>query len=258
MSTAHVEDLIDLEALGALDAEESSFVRAHLADCARCRALLNDAESTTARIALSVPLHRAPASLRDRVIAEVTGPPAALPLPRSRQSQGAFGGALMRFNRRWGAMAALILVVPLTGLLAWAMFLQNEVNDLKRENQQIQETQTDIVLMALPNSLRRDFAATEHAGAARGMVSWNPDAGKCMVRVHDLPPPEPGASYQVFFQGQLGPRSAGELKPDDEGFASLVFDTSKWQGAEYQVWVSSVRQAPEPSTILLQASLRRN
>jgi len=259
MSTAHVEDLVDLEALGALDAEESAFVRAHVADCARCRSLLADAESTTARLALSAPLHRAPASLRDRVMAEVTGPPIALPLaPRSRQPHTGIGGALIRFNRRWGAMAAMILVVPLTGLLAWAVFLQSEVNDLKRENQQIQETQTDLVLMALPSSRSRDFTATEHAGAARGVVSWNPDAGKCMVRVHDLPPAEPGTSYQVFYEGTFGARPAGELKPDEEGVASLKFDTSRWQGAEYRVWVATVGPAPEQSTVLLQASLRRD
>lgn len=258
MSTAHVEDLIDLEALGALDAEESSFVRAHVADCARCRALLDDAESTTARLALSVPVHRAPAALRDRVMAEVTESPATLPLSQPGQQRAALGGALLHFNRRWGAMAAMILVVPLTGLLAWAVFLQNEVNDLKRENQQIQETQTDLVLMALPSSLRRGFTATENAGAARGMVTWNPDAGKCVVSVYNLPPAEPGTTYQVFYEGQMGPKPAGEIKPDEEGVASLKFDTSRWQGAEYRVWVSAVGPAPEQSIVLLQATVRRD
>jgi hypothetical protein len=259
MSAAHVEDLVDLEALGALDAEESAAVRAHAAACARCRALLADAEGTAARLALSVPLHRAPASLRERVLAQVIPHPTAAPtpLPRAGRSHTGIAGALMHFNRRWGAMAAVVLVVPLAGLLVWAMFLQSEVNDLKRENQQIQETQTDIVLMALPTSLRRDFVPTEHAGTARGMVSWNPDVGKCAVRVRDLPPPEPGTSYQVFFEGQMGPRPAGELKPDEDGIATLNFDASKWKGTEYRVWVSAVRTAPESETVLLQAWLRR-
>lgn len=256
MSAAHVEDLIDLEALGALDAEESTFVRAHVADCPRCRALLDGAEDATARLALSVPLRRAPATLRARVMAEVGPRPAVLPLQAPARNTN--GSLLMRFNRRWGAIAAMFLVVPLTGLLAWAVFLQNEVNDLKRESQQIQETQTDIVLMALPSSLRRDFAPTESAGSARGMVSWNPDAGKCVVKVYDMPPAESGVTYQVFFQGQMGPRAAGELKPNDEGSANLIFDTSKWQGAEYRVWVSAVRSSSEPGTTLLWASLRRD
>jgi hypothetical protein len=257
MSTAHVEDLVDLEALGALSTEESAFVRAHAADCPFCAALLDDAEETAGRLALSVPLRRAPAEMRRRVMDEVTARPGA-DQTRPAAVPNRMPTPLMRFNRRWGALAAMIFLVPLAGLLTWNYILQHEVNNLKRENQQIQETQMDVVLLALPNSLRAELTPTVEAGSARGMVSWNPDAGKCMVRVRDLPPPEHGTTYQVFFQGQLDPRPAGELKPDEDGFASLVFDSSRWQGQEYRVWVSAVRGSAEPSTVLLWTTLRRN
>jgi anti-sigma factor RsiW len=256
MSAAHVDDLIDLEALGALDAEESIFVRAHVTDCPRCRAILDEAERVAARLAFSVPLHQAPASMRGAVMAEVAIQPVT-PLHPAQRSPFATS-AIMRLSRRWGAMAAMLLVVPLTGLLAWNMFLQNEVNDLKRENQQIQETQQELVLQALPSSLQARFMPTEAARGAYGTVSWNPDKQKCMVQVKHLPAADQGSSYHVYYEGQLGPKHAGTLEPDEEGTAEIRFDTSRWQGSEYRVWVSSVRSDPEPAVIILQATLTRN
>jgi hypothetical protein len=256
MSAAHVDDLIDLEALGALDAEESMFVRAHTADCTRCRAILEDAEGVVARLAYAVPLHRAPASMRESVMAEVASAPVTPIEPRRRSMLD--GGVISRFNRRWGAVAAMVLVVPLVGLLAWSLLLQNEVNDLKRENQQIQATQEELVLQALPTSLQARFTPTESARGAYGTVSWNPDKQVCMVQVKHLPAADTGTSYHVYYQGPLGPRHAGTLEPDEQGSAEVRFDTSRWQGTEYRVWVSSVRPESEPGTVILQATLTRN
>ncbi|MGD9892884.1 MAG: anti-sigma factor [Dehalococcoidia bacterium] len=256
MSAAHVDDLIDLEALGALDAEESIFVRAHTADCPRCRAILEDAEGVAARLAFSVPLHHAPRALREGVMGEVAAAPETVGEPRRRSMLD--GGMIVRLSRRWGAMAAMILVAPLVGLLAWSLLLQNEVNDLKRENQQIQATQEELVLQALPTSLQAPFTPTESARGAYGTVSWNPDKQVCMVKVKHLPAADAGVSYHVYYQGPVGPRHAGTLEPDEQGSAEIRFDTSRWQGTEYQVWVSSVRPESEPAIVILQATITRN
>jgi len=254
MNAQHVEDLLDLEALGALDAEESAFVRAHAADCPHCQAMLDEARETAARLALSVPLQRAPAELRGRVMAEVEAPAAATPIAAFAPARPS--SAIMRFNRRWGAMAAMLFLVPLVGLLSWNLLLQNQVNDLQRESQQLQETQRDVVVFAMPSSLRAAFTPTADAGTARGMVNWNPDENRCRVSVRDLAPPAEGASYHVYYDSPAGPREAGELKPDANGSAELSFDVSRWRGDEYRVWVSSVGPHGD-STRLLWASLRR-
>lgn len=250
MSVEHVEDLIDLEALGALDAEESAFVRAHVADCAACRAQLVEAEDTATRLALAAPMHRAPAALRDRVLAAVSARPQVVPI-------AAAPTALMRFNRRWGAMAAMLLLVPVGGLLTWAYVLQNQVNDLKQQNQQIAEEQRNVVLLATTPTVRARFTPTEQAGTATGMVTWNPDEGKCFVSVRGLPKAEPGTAYHVLYQNMRGVRNAGELKPDESGQAGLIFDVSNWRGDTYNVWVAAVRPGADEGTVLLQASLNR-
>lgn len=254
MNSEHVEDLVDLEAVGALSPEESAFLRAHVADCARCRASLDEAEATAARLALLSPMHRAPSELRGRVMAEVqrSGASAPLALPGAARTPT----PLMRFNRKWGAMAAMLFLLPLGGLLGWNFLLQTEVNDLKQESRQIQETQRDVVLLALPTTVRARFTPTQDAGTAQGTVSWNPDVGQCQVVVRGLPVEE-GVSYRVFYQGMRGVVDAGELRPDESGGAALTFDVKKWQGAEYQVWVAALRPGTEQATALLQAELRR-
>ena len=254
MNAEHVEELVDLEALGALTSAESERVRAHVAGCPRCRASLAQAEEVAARLALSVPLYRAPARLRERVMAEVDAPvtPATAPV---RRMQPRLAPAILRFNRRWGAAAAALVVVPLAGLLAWALMLQNQVNDLKEQNQQIQELQRDLVLLA--PGVRARFVPTKDAGDAAGSIVWNPDEGKCSVTVAGLVRSDPTTSYHVFYQGWKGVEDAGVLEPDEAGRASLVFDASKWRGDVYHVWVSAVRAGGD-SLPLLQASLRRD
>ena len=79
----------------------------------------------------------------------------------------------------------------------------------------------------------------------------------CAVSVRALPRLEGGGSYHVFYQGWRGVVDAGELKPDAEGAAGLVFDASKWKGDTYDVWVAAVKSGADEAQVLLQASLRR-
>src|SRR5215204_3434315 len=183
MNAEHVDDLLDLEALGALDGVESSLVRAHVATCPRCQVRLDDAEETAARLALSVPLVRAPAGIKMRLMESVHAADVPVEAPRPVRRVPT---AIMRFNRRWGAVAAAVFLIPLAGLLSWNYVLQHQVNELKQENKQIQVAQRDQVVFALPSSLRAQLIPTEKAGDARGTVNWNPDEGKCMVRVRGL------------------------------------------------------------------------
>ena len=254
MNSGHVDDLVDLEALEALEPEESAHVRLHATICATCRAALIEAEDAAARLALAVPLHRAPAELRSRVLGLVA---ADAPVPPPGSNPRRLAGLTLRANR-WGALAAVLLVIPLAGLLIWAVFLQSQVNDLKEDSRHMQEAQRDVILLALPTTIKAKLTPTEHASDARGWVSWNPDEGQCALSVKALPKPEPGTSYRVYYEGPRGVFEAGELKPSDDGQAELRFDVSRWQGRDYRVWVSAVRpNSSDGGTMLLTADLRR-
>lgn len=254
MTMEHVEDLIDLEALGALEPEDSAQVRAHIMLCPACRESLMLAQEAAARIALTAPVRHAPFALREGVLAAIEEQPtAAEPVPLMRRWH-----PLARLSTRWGALAAALVVAPVAGLVTWAVVLQTQVNDLKQGNRQLEETQRNLVLLAVPPSvIKSPLTPSDQADGARGSVSWNPVEGKCAVVVNGLAKLEPGATYQVYYEGMKGIFPAGELKPDEEGNAGLVFDVSKWRGDEYRVWVSAVRPT-DHGTVLLSASLRRD
>lgn len=253
MNSEHVHELVDLEALGTLGPEESARVRAHVGGCDSCRADLHQAQETTARLALSAPLRRAPATLRAELLRQIGVTPAEMPLRATPRAVSPW----LRLSNRWAALAASLVIAPVAGLLTWAVLLQSQVNDLKEESRQVTETQRDVVLLALPTGVKAKLTPTANAGTARGSVSWNPDEGKCVVVVTGLQRLEPGASYRVYYDGPKGVMLAGELRPDAEGTAELVFDTSKWRADEYRVWISAVRPSNETGTVLLAASLRR-
>jgi hypothetical protein len=156
---------------------------------------------------------------------------------------------------RWGALAAALVLVPVIGLLTWAIVLQTQVNDLKQESKQIQEAQREIVLFS-PPAFRAKLDPTD-ADAGAGWVTWIPDESRCAVKVKGLAKPEAGAAYHVFYKGMRDPVDAGKLTPDEEGKAELEFDTSRWQGFEYHVWVAQVRPGGEVGPPILKATLRR-
>ena len=101
-----VREHLDAWALGALDADESHALEAHIAGCAACATLADEASASAASIALAVPLVSASPSLKAREMASaaVSGD---LPAPRAASA-----------SRRGFAAAAAALVVGL-GAAAW-------------------------------------------------------------------------------------------------------------------------------------------
>jgi anti-sigma-K factor RskA len=61
--------LASAHALDALDAADADAVQEHLATCAECRAVFDDALEAAAALALAAPSAHPPAALRDRIVA---------------------------------------------------------------------------------------------------------------------------------------------------------------------------------------------
>jgi anti-sigma-K factor RskA len=73
--------LASAHALDALDVADADAVQAHLATCAECRAVFDDALEAAAALALAAPSAQPPAELRDRILAaaRAEGQPEAAP-----------------------------------------------------------------------------------------------------------------------------------------------------------------------------------
>ena len=77
-------ELAPAYAIGALDAQDRAAFAVHVAGCARCRAELRRYAGISALIAGAAPEATAPASLRERIVAEARG----ASVPRRRTAKG--------------------------------------------------------------------------------------------------------------------------------------------------------------------------
>ncbi len=70
MNCDEAKELLDAYALGALEKREGEELMRHVAGCLSCWEELSKSQRTAGLLALSVPIHEAPARLRERLMAE--------------------------------------------------------------------------------------------------------------------------------------------------------------------------------------------
>jgi anti-sigma-K factor RskA len=174
MNEQHVDELLEAYALGALEPDEARAVEAHLAGCARCRALADAARETAAALAYAAPLFDPPASLRARVLArvhEVATEERALWPGRSESGGAPRRGRLLSILGRGRS--------------------ENEPNDALAE--EIKQ------LLANPESAVWEISGTPEAPAARARLIGIPSRGEAVLVTTGLQPLAPNRAYQVWF-----------------------------------------------------------
>jgi hypothetical protein len=260
MNCQDIREDLDLCALGTLEPLEGLRLRSHAAMCVECGAALREAENAAAALARSVPVIPAPASLRERVMAGVRegseggsgsrGPAARVPW--ARRLRGRYGAV--------AAAAAVAIVVPVGGLIAWASMLQYQVNTLRQDTEQMQRRDDGLLLFSVPSSVKADFQPSADARGATGAVTWNPNRNVCFVLFDKLPKPEPGTTYRLWYVVDGGRRvvDAGTLTPDEHGRFDLIMDVSNWRAQEYDMVLRLESQPRDPAApVVLTAKLRR-
>lgn len=245
MNCEEIADLVDAYALGALSESEQAVVDAHLQSCPRCRELEADAEALVTRLNLSLPLRRAPASLRRRVLSSIGGTesdvggwplgqdaagiraeahhsvPTVLPF-RTRRSKPS------RIQLVAGAVAAVVFVA----MAGWIIGLQLQVNRLERSAHTMQRNMTSLegqraalMLLASQGSTTLSMDAMPASNGAQAIVIWNPQDGRCDVLAGNLPPLPAGSSYHVWMMGANSQNwDSGQLTPGSDGTAQKMLD----------------------------------
>lgn len=257
MDCIDVHDDIDLCALGTLPEAEMARVRTHAAGCERCRADLLAAEAAASRLALAAPRVRAPAELHDRIFAAIRDDvPKVVPLPPAAPSRRP---RRARLSRRLAPIAAAVVLLPLAGLLLWALALQHQVNGLRAENGWLARRNDALLVMSLPSSLTSAFQPVGNPGSAVGLATWNPGTGACYVVLDQLPPPEAGAAYRLWYTVDgRPPVDAGAVTADADGRAAVSVDTSRWRGTDYDMMIKVEQQRSDfNAPTLLVAHLHR-
>lgn len=231
-----VRDDLDAWAIGALDADDAAAVEAHLASCAECSALAEQAAEAAGALALAVPLVRAPEALGSRILAAAQ----VLEYPRSPAR-----------GPNWWQAAAAVLIFAGAGLLAWSAYLQAEVNDLSGQNDSVAAAATsqgaELATLRTELTLARSFSTdlatsqdamvkimsqddmsktpldgTVAAPGASGRYVWSATERLGALVATGLPALEPGETYQMWAVYERAWKPAGTFGVDDEGNGRLV------------------------------------
>jgi hypothetical protein len=215
MDCPEVQELIDAYALGAVEPPEGAAIEAHIADCVRCWDELTRAQRTAALLALSVPTKEAPHHLEARIISRAQ---------RERELRRAEpAGPGVRIP--W-AVTSGVLGAATAAALAFAVFLQFQMNGLKDENSDLKETLTSAsrelesqsAVLAVATAGDTATVPLPRASAPAGtwgQYQWSRHAGKGFIVCYNFPDLPPGETYQAWWITDTGPVPAGTFQTQD-------------------------------------------
>jgi hypothetical protein len=256
MDCEQVGELLDAYALGAAEADEAARLEEHVADCVRCWSSLNEAQRTAAAIALSTAFQRAPASLRNRILAE-TERGERLGVPK-----------LMQLLRRLWPVGAGIVTAAAVASLTFAFFLQAEVDDLRDENDQLEAQVEDademlneqrqlMAILAAPDVQQVRLDATDPTTSAGAVYQWSRSAGTGALLCNNLPALQEGQEYKVWFLTQDHSYAAGSFQTWD-GIGQLTMNLEDLPELPVAIGVSIEHvDAQEPGEMFLLAKFEQ-
>jgi anti-sigma-K factor RskA len=221
MNDEHVDELIELYALGALEPAEQTAVDEHLDTCARCRARAEEAKRIVMLLAWTPDQHDPPPDLQRRVRRRI--------------------GQLQRMERepelRWWQRLipdprrpALAFMIGLTLLLTiTAGVLAGRANRLAREvahlRAQLAEQHQLVEVLRDPNAQLITFEGERSRGVMRLLL--DPDDRRAYVIGASLPALPADRTYQLWLIDDAGPVSAGLFRPDARGTAIVPLTTDR-------------------------------
>ncbi|MGE0026804.1 MAG: anti-sigma factor [Thermoleophilia bacterium] len=233
-----LRDLIAPVALGAAAPHEIARVEAHAKECAVCGEELASLRPAADVLAVAVPQHDPPPSLKASLMATVrseaaerpAGEPAAeAPTRRERRGRRFLG------LPAWPAAAALATIVALALAIGLVLSTSGGPGDGRA---------TTIAMTAGPS-----------APDITGKVLYVPDQDTAVVDLTDLPPLRRGDAYQLWIVRNGTPTSAGLFETTGPGAARTVA-TGLQDGDALAVTAqpATSRTAPQ-GPILVQAPL---
>src|SRR5215813_13538910 len=203
MISEEQQDQAALYILGLLEPHEAAAFESELNANAELRDIARELREAAGNVALTAPPRTPPASLKQRVMREIatkTEERTVVPLRRAP-----FGWV------PWAIAAALALFC---GLLAL---------DRVRLERQLAETRAADPLMQ--TSFYTLAPSAPAPADAKATVAWQPGRQSGVIRISNLPAPEPGKDYQLWAVDaeHKDPISAGVVRVDKNGVAQIRF-----------------------------------
>lgn len=257
MDCQQIMELLDGYALGASDEKETRHIESHVADCVRCWEELSKAQQTAALLALSVPIHQAPARIGERIMSQVQREKAGI---RNVEDKAPFW---QRFRLGWPVASGAFAATSAAAVI-FAAFLQVQVSDLKDENSALEsnlrsatfsmeqqlaaadtrltEQQTIFTVLADSNKEEVKVGPSSATVQATAYYTWSPDTKKGFVRCENLPSLPPGKVYQLWVTSERKAHPVATVQPDN-GWCQVPLDMDFLTGDMAGIGIS-VEQLP--------------
>jgi len=203
MITEEQQDQAALYVLGLLEPDEVPAMESALSANAELRDLVRELGEAAGVLALSVPAQPPSPGLKQRVMRQIALKPGGIaPISRQRSS---FAWV------PWAIAAALILFCSLLAI------------DRARLQRELAATRaTDSLIKAVFFTLTPSESGP---ATAKATVAWQPGRQSGVIRITNLPVPEPGKDYQLWAvdAAHKDPISAGVIHVDKNGVAQIRF-----------------------------------
>jgi hypothetical protein len=260
MDCEAVQELLDAYAIGAAEPAEAAAIERHVADCVRCWSTLSETQRAAAGLAFSSALQRAPDSLRQRILAETA-------------SRAPSAGGLVGVLQRLAPVGAGLITAGAAAALAFAIFLQTQVNDLQQENDdltarvqtagaQISQQRNLMSILAAPDAEQITLVSTtptaQSESATAATYRWSKSAGKGALFCNELPRLEEGQVYRLWFVTPTDAYEAGSFY-SWEGVGQMSVDLDDVPSGVTRIGIS-IQDADDnrkPDSMLLLADLPR-
>ncbi|MEN8183073.1 MAG: anti-sigma factor [Myxococcota bacterium] len=234
--TEHLElrELAVLHALGVLEGEDETRFLAHVAEgCSECEAAVREARTVGDALAGAVPPVPPSREGRDRLLARVHADAAGREarrepgIPRWRPALGlaaglalvALGGLSLRLALSVGEERERRISLEQT--LAGERSARGEAEDARRvAEQELAAARDTLEVLTGAGARTLALAGTGPAGGASARAFVDPERGRLLLYVYDLPPAPPGRTYQVWVLVGDRPVSAGVFDVSPEGGTS--------------------------------------
>ena len=246
MTDQHVDELIDLYALGALEPGEQAAVDEHLDDCPRCRAQLEEAKRLVMMFAWTPDQHDPPPALRGKVMQRIS---------HLQRLQG-------KAQRSWWDRLALPqwlrspqlglqlsgALVLLAALLGWRIAgLQSEITSLRA---QVAEQQTLVAVLYEPDTRIVPLATANDPAVTHGYLLFDPERQQAVIKSTALAALPQDQTYQLWLIDGNQPESVGLLStgPDGHGTAEVMAQRPLSQYQAFGISIEPAGGSNQPTT----------
>lgn len=247
MRDEHVDDLIDLYALGALEPDEQGAVDEHLDTCSRCRSELAQAKQLVSLLAWTPDQHDPPPQLRGRLMRRVQQLQ-RLDGDDSRKWWQRFLPDLRRPTTQFAFGLSMALAALLVFTNARSSALQREVTELRS---QLRDQQ--VIVDALRSPTTRLVSLAQDSGAAQAQLLLDPGEQRAYLVTSALQQLPDNQTYQLWLIDGQTPVSAGLFEVDEQGVGQVVVEGDR-PLSEYQSIGISIEPdggSPQPTNVVL-------